>query len=84
MWTISTDLKENKLIGQGLADIRQKETPAICNMQISNPCFVFSFHSQHRVNMVLLKFSFIEIPENKFQYKTSLPGLISMFEVLCK
>ena len=47
MWTISINLKENKLIGQGLADIRQRETPAMCIMQISYPCFVFSFHSQH-------------------------------------
>ena len=41
------NLKENKLIGQGLADIRQRETHAMCIMQISYPCFVFSFHSQH-------------------------------------
>ena len=30
MWKISLNLKENKLIGQGLADIRQRETPAMC------------------------------------------------------
>ena len=48
MWTISTSLKENKLIGQGLADIRQSETPAMCIMQISYPGFaVFLFNSQH-------------------------------------
>ena len=29
IWTISPDLKKNKLIGQGLADIRQRETPTI-------------------------------------------------------
>ena len=44
---LSTNLKENKLIGQGLADIRQRETSAMCIMQISYPCFVFSFQSQH-------------------------------------
>ena len=47
MWTISPNLKENKLIGQSLAGIRQRETPAICFMQIRYPCFAFSFHSQH-------------------------------------
>ena len=47
MWTIRTNLKENKLIGQGLADIRQRETLAMCIMQISYPWIVFSFHSQH-------------------------------------
>ena len=33
IWTMSTKIKENKLIGQRLADIRQRETPAICIMQ---------------------------------------------------
>ena len=47
MCTISTNLKENKLIGQRLADIRQRETPAMCIMQISYPLIVFLFHSQH-------------------------------------
>ena len=47
MWTLSTNLKETKLIGQSLADIRQTEAPAMCIMQISYTCFVFSFHSQH-------------------------------------
>ena len=51
MWTISTHLKNNELIGQGLADIRQKETPAMCIMQISYPCFVFSFNLQHIRNI---------------------------------
>ena len=37
----------NKLIGQRLADIRQRETHAMCIMQISYPCVVFSFHSHH-------------------------------------
>ena len=37
--------EENKLIGQRLADIKQRETPAICIMQISYTCVVFSFHS---------------------------------------
>ena len=47
MWTISTNLKENKLIGQRLADLRQRETPAMCIMQISYPRIVFLVHSQH-------------------------------------
>ena len=47
MWTMSTNLKENKLIGQRLADIRQRESPPMCIMQISYPCAMFSFHSQH-------------------------------------
>ena len=34
MLTISQNLKENILIGQGLADIRQRETPLMCVMQI--------------------------------------------------
>ena len=44
---ISADLKENKLIGQGQADIRQRETPAMFIMQISYPYVVFSFHLQN-------------------------------------
>ena len=47
MWTISTNMKENKLIGQGLADIRQRETPATCIKQIRYLCFVVLFHLQH-------------------------------------
>ena len=46
MWKISI-LKENKLIGQGLADIWQKETLAMRIMQNRYPCFAFAFHSQH-------------------------------------
>ena len=44
---MSTNLMENKLIGQSLADIRQIETHAMCIMQISYPSVVFSSHSQH-------------------------------------
>ena len=40
-------LDGKKLIGQRLADIRQRETPAMCIVQISYTCVVFSFHSQH-------------------------------------
>ena len=46
MWRINTNLKENKLIRQRLADTGQRETPPMCIMQISYPCIVFSFHSQ--------------------------------------
>ena len=40
---------EIKLIGQRLADIRQRKTHAMYMyiMQISYPCIVFLFHSQH-------------------------------------
>ena len=40
---------ENKLIGQRLADIGQRKTHAMYMyiMQISYPCIVFLFHSQH-------------------------------------
>ena len=40
---------EIKLIGQRLADIRQRKTHAMHMyiMQISYPCIVFLFHSQH-------------------------------------
>ena len=37
----------NKLIGQGLAYIRQRETSPMCIMPISYPCFVFLSHSKH-------------------------------------
>ena len=40
---------EIKLIGQRLADIRQRKSHAMYMhiMQISYPCIVFLFHSQH-------------------------------------
>ena len=43
------NLKENKLIGQGLEDIKTKRNShnVMCIMQIGYPCLVFSFHSQH-------------------------------------
>ena len=47
MWKISPNLKENKLIGQGLVDIGQGETPAMFIMQIRYPCFALVFHSHH-------------------------------------
>ena len=47
MWKISPNSKENKLIVQGLADIRQRETPTMCIIQIRYPCLAFAFHSQH-------------------------------------
>ena len=37
---------KNKLIEQSLANIRQRETPTMCIIQISYPCFVFPFDSQ--------------------------------------
>ena len=45
MWTICTILKENKLIGQGLSVIRQRESHAMCIMQNKLPmfCVLLSF-----------------------------------------
>ena len=38
--------EKNKVIGQRLADIIHRETPAMCIVQINYPCVVFLFHSQ--------------------------------------
>ena len=43
MWTMSTNLKENKMIGQRLADIRQREHPqcVLCNLVSHVSCSRF-------------------------------------------
>ena len=48
MRTMSNNMMGNKLIGQSLANKRQRETPASGNvyMQISYACVVLLFHSQ--------------------------------------
>ena len=43
----SANLKKNELVGQGLADIRQRETPVMFIMQIRYPCIAFVFTLQH-------------------------------------
>ena len=47
MRTISVNMMGNKLIGQSLADKKQKDRPGNVYMQISYARVVLLFHSQH-------------------------------------
>ena len=59
-------LKGNKLIEHRLADIKQREIPAMCIMQISYICAVFSIHSQHIRNLQQHSQAFASIPKHLY------------------